>query len=72
VLARVTLTTGTNLEGEVLWMNASHVKLRIADGSEVVVAKDLAERIVPLAGTELAPPGDFTPDRWAGRDLDVG
>jgi cell division protease FtsH len=72
VLARVTLTTGNSVEGEVLWMNASHVKLRAADGSEVVVAKDLAERIVPLAGTESTPPGDFTPDRWAGRNLDVG
>jgi cell division protease FtsH len=71
-VARITLTTGTVVEGEVLWMNAAHIKLRIADGSEVVVAKEMAEQIVPLVGTELTPEGDFTPDRWAGRDLDVG
>ena len=71
-VARVTLTTGTVVEGTVLWMNASHIKLRAPDGSEVIVAKEMAEQIVPLAGTESAPPGDFTPDRWAGQNLDVG
>jgi ATP-dependent Zn protease len=71
-VARVTLTTGTVLEGDVLWMNAGHIKLRVADGSEVIVAKDMAEQIVPLNGTQTAPSGDFAPDRWAGRSLDVG
>ena len=71
-VARITLTTGTVVEGEVLWMNMAHIKLRVADGSEVIVAKEMAEQIVSLDGTELAPRGDFTPDRWAGRNLDVG
>ncbi len=71
VLARVTLTTGATVEGEVLWMNASHMKLRAEDGSEVIVAKEMAQCIVPLAGTEMAPQGDFRPDRWAGRNLDA-
>jgi hypothetical protein len=53
-------------------MNAAHIKLRAADGSEVIVAKDLAERIVPLKSVEPVPQGDFLPDRWAGRNLDVG
>jgi ATP-dependent metalloprotease FtsH len=72
VFARVTLTTGADVEGELLWMNAAHIKLRAADGSEVIVAKDLAERIVPLKSVEPVPQGDFLPDRWAGRNLDVG
>jgi hypothetical protein len=71
-LARITLTTGSTVEGEVLWMNAAHIKLRLADGSDVIVGKEMAEQIVPLKGTELVPPGDFVPDRWAGRSLDVG
>jgi hypothetical protein len=71
-VARVTLTTGRVIEGDVLWMNAGHIKLRLADGSEVIVAKDMAEQIAPLNGTEAAPAGDFAPDRWAGRSLDVG
>jgi hypothetical protein len=53
-------------------MNAAHIKLRLADGSDVIVGKEMAEQIVPLKGTELVPPGDFVPDRWAGRSLDVG
>jgi cell division protease FtsH len=69
---RVTLTTGTILEGDVLWMNAVHIKLKLADGSEVVVAKDMAEQLVSLEGTERVAEGDFKPDRWAGRDLEIG
>ncbi len=71
-LVRVTLATGTVVEGEVLWMNATHLKLRLTDDSEVIVAKDAAVQMVPLQGTEPAPQADFVPDRWAGRNLDVG
>lgn len=71
-LARITLTTGAILEGEVLWMNAQHIKLRTADGAEVIVAKETAIQLVPLAGTEATPENDFQPDRWSGRSLDVG
>jgi ATP-dependent Zn protease len=71
-VARVTLTTGAVIEGEVQWMNATHIKLRLADETETIVAKELAAQIVPLKGTESAPQSEFTPDRWAERDLDVG
>ena len=71
-VARITLTTGTVVEGEVQWMNAAHIKVRTGDGAEVIVAKEMAEQIVPLAGTESAPADDFTPDGWSGRGLDVG
>ncbi len=72
IVARVSLTSGNIVEGEVLWMNASHIKLRTTDGTEVIVAKDGAQCIVPLAGTELASQADFAPDRWANKSLDVG
>jgi cell division protease FtsH len=69
---RVTLATGAILEGHVVWMNASHIKLRLKDDTETIVAKDHAVQIAPLEGTETAPAGDFTPDRWAGRTLATG
>jgi cell division protease FtsH len=70
-LARVTLVTGETLEGQVLWMNAGLMKLRLADGSEVAVAKKSAAQIAPLEGTESVARGDFIPDRWAGRSLET-
>jgi hypothetical protein len=53
-------------------MNAVHIKLRLLDGSDVIIAKALAEQIVASEGTEVAPEGDFAPDRWAGRNLEIG
>jgi ATP-dependent Zn protease len=69
--ARVTLTNGATVEGHVLWMNAAHMKLRLKDGSEVIVAKKNASQIESLDGTATVPQADFTPDRWAGRTLDT-
>lgn len=70
-VAQVTLTTGTVISGDVVWMNAVHMKLRTADGAEIIVAKEMAEQIVALDGTGQAN-GDVVPDRWAGRNLEVG
>ena len=71
-VARVTLVTGAVVEGEVVWMNATHIKLRGADDTEIVVAKETAAQIVALPGTDLGPRAEFTPDRWAGRSLGAG
>jgi hypothetical protein len=71
-VARVTLVTGAVVEGEVLWMNATHIKLRQTDESEIIIAKETAVQIAPLAGTDTSPDADFSPDRWVGRALDVG
>jgi cell division protease FtsH len=71
-VARITLVTGAVVEGEVLWMNATHIKLRLTDGSEIIVAKETAVQIAALAGTDTSPDADFSPDRWIGRALDVG
>jgi hypothetical protein len=71
-LVRLTLTSGAVVEGEVLWMNATHIKLRLTDDTDLIVAKDAAAQMVPLPGTESAPEADFVPDRWAGRNVDVG
>jgi hypothetical protein len=53
-------------------MNATHIKLRVTDGSEIIVAKETAVQISALAGTGSSPESDFSPDLWAGRALDVG
>lgn len=70
-VARITLTTGNVIEGTVLWMNAGHIKLRAADGTEVIVSKQLAERITPLKGTESVGKDDFVPDPWAAVKLNA-
>jgi cell division protease FtsH len=70
-IARVTLSNGDVVEGDVLWMNASHIKLRTADQGEVIIAKESAAQIAALAGTEAVPMADLAPDRWAERSLDV-
>ena len=70
--ARIQLTTGTTVDGDVVWMNATHIKLKKSDGSEVTVAKNLVETIVRREGTELIGTEDFSPDRWAGKTPGAG
>ncbi|MEZ6131342.1 MAG: AAA family ATPase [Planctomycetaceae bacterium] len=70
-VARVKTVNGTVIEGDVVWMNATHIKLRTSD-ADVVVAKELAETIEAIEGTELASDGDFVPDAWTRPNLDVG
>lgn len=70
--ARITLTTGEIVEGEVEWMNTTHIKLRLQDGSDAIIAKQNAPQISSLEGTGKVSQSDFTPDRWAERNLDVG
>ena len=70
-VARVTTISGNTIEGDVVWMNGTHIKLQTA-GGEVVVSKELAERIETLEGTETSSDGDFSPDGWTRPNLDVG
>ncbi len=60
---------GSVVEGEVVWMDASFVKLRRSDGSGLVIAKHQLRRIEPLAGTERAT--DVRPDAFVGRHPDA-
>ncbi len=70
-LARIALVGGEVVEGQVMWMNADHIKLKLADGREVIVAKANATQITALEGTETARDIEFTPDRWAERTLEA-
>jgi ATP-dependent Zn protease len=69
---RVTLDTENVVEGDVLWMNATHIKLRLADGSEMIVAKQSAALIASMHSGEQCSRNDVAPDRWAARSLDMG
>jgi len=62
---RVTLTLGTVVEGQLVWADASFVKVEAEDGSAAVVAKSQIQSIEALEGTAWA--DDVAPDRLAGR-----
>lgn len=69
-VARVTMASGQVLEGDVLWMNTTHIKLQAEDGSQCIVSREHAAIIEALEGTELAG-GDVAPDRWVKNQVDT-
>ncbi len=69
-VARVTMVGGQVLEGDVVWMNSTHIKLRAADGRETIVSREHAAIIEALEGTEPAG-DDVAPDRWTQRQVDA-
>lgn len=71
-VAQITFSSGNVVVGDVLWMNATHIKLRLADGTETVIAKEQAEQLKAVDGTEFAAATDFVPDPWSGRNPDAG
>jgi cell division protease FtsH len=64
--ARVVLADGTRVEGEVVWADASFVKLR-SGGEGRILAKRQIVHIEALAGTEAVDRGELAPDRLAGK-----
>ena len=67
----VSLTDGTRVVGELVWADASFLKVRAAEDGGVLVAKSQVKTIQALAGTEELDPEDLNRDAWAGRPLDV-
>ena len=58
--ARLALSDGTEIEGEVVWVDAKFIKMRGGTGgSDVIVAKDQVTRLEALSGTEVADPEDI-------------
>jgi ATP-dependent metalloprotease FtsH len=70
-VARITMVGGQVLEGDVVWMNSTHMKLRSEDGKETIVSRDHAAIIEALEGTEKVTDNDIAPDRWAKSQIDV-
>ncbi|MCA8982959.1 MAG: AAA family ATPase [Planctomycetaceae bacterium] len=71
-VAQITFPSGKVVVGDVLWMNATHIKLRLTDGTETVIAKEQAEQLKAMDGTDFVAATDFVPDPWSGRTPDAG
>jgi ATP-dependent Zn protease len=70
-LVRATLEGGDVVEGEVLWVDASFVKIRGQDGKATVLTKQRIIKLEALEGTESVRLEDITEDRWAKRSPDA-
>jgi cell division protease FtsH len=67
-VVRVTMVDDVIFEGEVVWADASFVKIRnLADSSDSILAKSRIQKIESLTGTEAADRADVKTDAWAGR-----
>lgn len=66
-VVRVRMVDETVVEGEVVWANASFLKLRLNGGSDAILAKSQIHHIASLAGTAAADRDDIKPDAWAAR-----
>jgi cell division protease FtsH len=71
-VARITTSRGQVMEGDIIWMNAQFVKLKLANSEERVLARENIEQIEAMDGTEMSAVGDTTADRWTRPNLDVG
>ena len=67
-VVRLALCDGKQIAGEVLWVDATFIKVRDpATGTETVVAKSQVCRLEALEGTGLDGREDLMIDGWAGR-----
>jgi len=64
--ARLVLADGTRIEGEVVWADATFVKVRTDDDSRVIAKRQIVH-IEALAGTEAVDRSELAPDRLAGK-----
>jgi len=60
------------LEGDVVWVDATFIKLR-PSGSDtsVLVPKAQVQRLEAIAGTEAIARDEVAADKWAGRRADL-
>ena len=65
-LVRITQAEGSLIQGELVWADATFLKIRAEDGSSVLVAKSLVKSLEVLDGTDLSADGDVVPDRLIG------
>ena len=71
-VVRVHLKDDSILEGDVLWADATFIKLRTRDGDAgILVPKAQVMRLEAVAGTEAMPRDDVQGDQWAGRRTDL-
>jgi ATP-dependent Zn protease len=66
-MVRAVMVDQSDVEGQVVWADASFLKIRLADESDVIVAKSRIHKIESLPGTEAADRKDVQSDAWASR-----
>ena len=71
-VVRLHLKDHPPMEGDVLWVDATFIKLR-PSGSEtaVLVPKAQIQRLEAISGTEAVSRDDVSADKWAGRRTDL-
>jgi hypothetical protein len=69
-IARLVLRDGSAIEGQVLWADASLLKLHTGQ-SDTIVSKSQVQSIEALEGTERASRADVLTDRGTGRFPDL-
>src|SRR5262245_18059168 len=69
-VVRITLDENQSFVGEVVWVDASFIKLRTsgAERAETIVPKHQIRKMEVLEGTEAAERDDLSVDPWARRD----
>ena len=70
-VVRIRMIDGTEIEGEVAWMDAVMIKLKSSEGTDVIVAKNQIAKIEALEGTEQARLDDLKPDTWLSHSPDL-
>ena len=71
-VVRLLLRDHSTLEGDVLWVDATYIKLRTRDGDAgILVPKSQVLRLEAVSGTEAMPRDDVLGDQWAGRRADL-
>jgi cell division protease FtsH len=67
-VVRLTLSDDTVIQGEVVWVDATFVKVRnTANGEEVILSKRQVHKLEALEGTQTADPRDVATDAWAAK-----
>jgi len=71
-VVRLLLRDHSTLEGDVLWVDATYIKLRTRDGDAgILVPKLQVVRLEAVSGTEAVSRDDVVGDQWAGRLTDL-
>ena len=71
-VVRLLLRDHSTLEGDVLWVDATYIKVRTRDGDAgILVPKSQVLRLEAVSGTETMPRDDVLGDQWAGRRADL-
>jgi ATP-dependent Zn protease len=71
VRVRASLEGGDVLEGDLVWLDATFMKIRARDGASTLVSKARIAKLEALEGTEAASLDDVVEDRWARQSPDA-